>query len=213
MKLEKLHFPYLWRYLAREAFHRRHPRTPAMVGNAVIALDSWLRPEDRGLEWGSGRSTLWFASRVAHLVTIEHDSAWFAKVGSELAARNLAHKVDYRLIEAPGDQMSEPAGHPYAAVADQFEDAVFDFIVVDGQMRRRCIEKALTKLKPGALLVLDGANRYLPNRFEDAFTTIRHTRSTALNQEWRDVADRLRSWRAMNTSDGLWDTRLWVKPA
>ena len=68
------------------------------------------------------------------------------------------------------------------------------------------------QLKPGGLLVLDGANRYLSNRFEGGFTTIQHTRSEPLNDEWRRFANRLRDWRAMNTSDGLWDTRLWVKP-
>jgi hypothetical protein len=51
-------------------------------------------------------------------------------------------------------------------------------------MRLRCVEKAPTKLKPGGLLLLDGANRYLPNRFEAGFTTIQHRRSEPLNEEW-----------------------------
>jgi SAM-dependent methyltransferase len=212
LKREKLNPSYLWRYLVQQAFQRRHPDAPVIVANAVIILDNWLRRTDRGLEWGSGRSTIWLASRVAHLVAVEHDPTWHARVKSELAARGLADKVDYRLIEAPSDQMAEPWGHAYAGVADAIEDDSLDFVLVDGQMRLRCAENALAKLKPGGLLVLDGANRYLPNRFEGGFTTIQHTRSEPLSDEWRRLESQLRHWRAMNTSDGLWDTRMWVKP-
>jgi hypothetical protein len=108
--------------------------------------------------------------------------------------------------------MAEPLEHLYAGVADEVADATLDFVLVDGQMRLRCAEKALAKLKPGGLLALDGANRYLPNAFEGRFTTIQHTRTEPLNQEWRRVQERLRTWRAIGTSDGLWDTRFWIKP-
>ena len=183
-----------------------------IVANAVIILDQWLRPTDRGLEWGSGRSTTWLAARVGHVVTVEHDPAWHARVQGGLAARCLAAKVDYRLIAAPADQMAEPLEHPYAGVADEIEDGTLDFVLVDGQMRLRCAEKALARLKVGGLLVLDGANRYLPNRLDGGFTTVQHCRTEPLNQDWRSLLERLRDWRAMNTSDGLWNTRFWVKP-
>ena len=212
VKRQKLQPSYLWRYLVQQAFQRQHPRAPVIVGNAVLTLDAWLRPSDRGLEWGSGRSTVWLARRVAHLVTVEHDPVWYGRVENELEAEGLAARVDYRLISAPADQMAEPEGHAYTAVAEEFEDATLDFALVDGQMRRRCTERVLTKLKPGGLLILDGANRYLPNRFEDGFTTVQETRSEPLDDAWRHLADRLQDWRAMTTSDGLWDTRFWVKP-
>jgi predicted O-methyltransferase YrrM len=184
-----------------------------IVANAVIILDHWLRPTDRGLEWGSGRSTTWLATRVSHLVTVEHDPLWHARVRGQLEARGLAAKVDYRLIAASDDQMAEPLGHPYAGVADELEDGSLDFVLIDGQMRLRCAQRALAKLKAGGLLVLDGANRYLPNRLEGGFTTVQHRRSEPLNEDWREFGERLQNWRAMNTSDGLWNTRLWVKPA
>jgi predicted O-methyltransferase YrrM len=199
--------------LGREAFRRRHPEAPAIVANAVILLDNWLRPTDRGLEWGSGRSTIWLASRVAHLLSVEHNPVWHARVRDAIAARGLAARVVYRLIDAPDDQMAEPLGHPYAGVADEIADASLDFVVVDGQMRLRCTEKALVKLKPGGLLALDGANRYLPNAFEGSFTTIQHTRREPLNQDWQRLQERLVTWRSMSTSDGLWDTRFWIKPS
>jgi hypothetical protein len=108
--------------------------------------------------------------------------------------------------------MAEPLKHPYAGVADEIADATLDFVLVDGQMRLRCAEKALAKLKPGGLLALDGANRYLPNAFEGGFTTIQHTRTEPLNEDWQRLHDRLATWRRLSTSDGLWDTRFWIKP-
>jgi predicted O-methyltransferase YrrM len=212
MRLRKLYPPYLWRYLAQTAFHRAHPDAPLIVANAVILLDSWLKPSDRGLEWGSGRSTGWLAARLADLIAVEHDRLWYDRVRDLLQRRNLAGKVDYRLVPAPGEQMSEPLDHPYAGVADELPDQSLDFVLVDGQMRLRCVQKALAKLRPGGLLVLDGANRYVPNRFDGGFTTVQVRQSEPLSDDWRELLERLRDWRWMNTSDGLWDTRLWVKP-
>ena len=145
-------------------------------------------------------------------MTIEHDAAWYERVKHRIAAQDVGDRIDYRLVPAPADQLAEPRDHAYAAVADELDDESLDFALVDGQMRLRCTQKVISKLKPGGLLVLDGANRYLPNRFDGGFSTIQVTRSEPLDDEWREVLDRLRDWRAMHTSDGLWDTRLWVKP-
>jgi hypothetical protein len=213
MKLQKLHPPFLWRHFVQRAFHRAHPGTPLIVANAVILLDNWIKPSDCGLEWGSGRSTGWLAARLDRLITVEHDQRWYARVSAQLRRGDLAAKVDYRLVPAPAAQMAEPVDHPYAGVADELSDRSLDFVLVDGQMRLRCMQKALDKLRPGGLLVLDGANRYVPNRFDGGFTTVQVRQSEPLSSEWQELLDRLRDWRWINTSDGLWDTRMWVKPS
>lgn len=212
MKLRELYPSYFWRFLVQRSFQRAHPEAPLIVANSVILLDNWLRPTDCGIEFGSGRSTSWLARRLTHLTTVEHDAHWYERVTQRIAERGLADKVDYRLIPAAGDQMDEPKDHPYAAIADEMADESLDFALVDGQMRLRCLERVIPKLKPGGLLVLDGANRYLSNRFEESHTTIQVVRDQPLNEEWQQAADTLKNWRWINTSDGLWDTRFWVKP-
>lgn len=203
---------HLWRYLVQRYFQRTYPDTPVVVANASVLLNAWLRPTDRAFEWGSGRSTIFFARRVGSLISVEHDQQWYSEVQKRLKREGLEHKVDYRLISAIGDQMDEPQESPYAKAIDAVPDGSLDFVIVDGQMRLRCAERALDKLKPMGLLVIDGANRYLPNDFEGGHTTLRIWRDEPLNESWSHLLDRLKDWRAIHTTDFLWDTKMWVKP-
>ena len=213
MRLDEAWPPsYLWRYLVHRQFQRAHPDTPVMVGNATVTLASWLRPDDVGFEWGSGQSTTWLAPRVGHLTSVEHDPRWHARIRSRLAERGLADKVDYRHVPAPGGQLDEPENSDYAHAIDAVADRSLDFVVVDGQMRLRCMQRAIDKLAPMGLLVLDGANRYVPNDFEGGHTTVRINRSVPLDRDWAEVLERLAGWRAIHTTDMLWDTRMWVRP-
>lgn len=212
VKLSDLPPPHLWRYLVQRYFQRTYPDTPVVVANASVLLNAWLRPTDKAFEWGSGRSTIFFARRVGSLISVEHDESWHHEVQSRLQREGLANKVDYRLIPAPGGQLDEPKDSPYAMAIDAVPDRSLDFVIVDGQMRLRCAERALDKLKPMGLLVIDGANRYIPNAFEGSHLTLRVWRDEPLNEEWRDLLERLKNWRAMHTTDFLWDTRMWVKP-
>ncbi len=212
MDWKKLYPPYTWRYAVQRHFQRTHPSAPVIVANAIVLLNAWLRPSDVGFEWGSGQSTVWLASKVAHLTSVEHDADWHAEIRRRLVDKALADKVVYHLVPAQGSQMAEPRNHAYAAVIDRLADSSLDFVIVDGQMRLRCLENALEKVKPGGLLVLDGANRYIPNTFERGHTTIMVFRDTPLSEEWETVMKMLQNWRWIHTTDGLWDTRMWVKP-
>jgi hypothetical protein len=64
-------------------YQRCHPDHPWLTRAANAILDSWLKPTDVGFEWGSGRSTIWFARRVHHLTSVEHDHRWWRKVQSD----------------------------------------------------------------------------------------------------------------------------------
>ena len=64
-------------------------------------------PADREAEFGSGRSTVWFAERVATLTSVEHDERWYEAVSAKLKERRLAN-VD--CILARPDQPVEFGG-------------------------------------------------------------------------------------------------------
>src|SRR5688572_32091687 len=56
----------VWHYF----YEIRHPDEPFLAPAAVRFLDRNLARDGAGLEWGSGRSTAWFAQRLATLVTV-----------------------------------------------------------------------------------------------------------------------------------------------
>lgn len=204
---------YFFRRIGQILYQRRHPDAPWLTASAVLLLSEWLKPDDVGLEWGSGRSTLWFARRVKRLTSVEQDAGWHARIQSALGRQNLLAKVDYRHVECLLKESAEPESHPYAEVAGEFADGSLDFALVDGGIRYPCMRRVLPKLKPGGLLILDNANRYVPNLVDGRHTTVHEPRSQPLSDNWRILLEELARWRAMNASDGIWDTRFWVKPA
>ena len=213
MNLNTFRPRYFFRRLCDIYFQRKHPDCPWLSPAAILLLDNWLKKTDRALEWGSGRSTRWFARRVSHLVSVEDSPEWYATVRESLSKEDLLKSVDYRLIGCGEfNEQSEPETHPYADAIGTFPDQHFDFIMVDGNIRLPCMRQALAKLKPGGLLALDNANRYFPNHFLGGFSTVDQPRAEPRSPGWADLSDKLRSWRWINTTNGIWDTRFWVKP-
>lgn len=149
---------YVARRIAYRAYERRHPDEPWLAQGAVRFLDRELRGEGSGLEWGSGRSTAWFARRLARLTSVEMDAAWYAKVRAKVEG-----SVDLRHIPIEHGLREETPDFPrptprYVAVIDEWDDASLDFVLVDGHYRLACVRGALPKLRPGGLLAIDNTN-------------------------------------------------------
>ncbi len=106
---------------------------------------------------------------------------------------------------------AEPASDPYADAIEEFADGSFDFVLVDGNICLSCVRKALAKLKPGGILILDNAERYIPNHFLDGFSSVVQLRPEPKLPGWADLMEKLGQWRWINTSNMIWDTRFWVK--
>ncbi len=186
-------------------YRRRHPDHPWLTPQAISILESWLMPDDKGIEWGSGRSTIWFAARVGHLVSVEHDPVWYEKVQQQLI-RGGADNVDHRLLS-----LQEGNGRcPYAEIADDYPDQFFDFALVDGRVRHICMERVIPKLRIGGMLILDNSERYLPHDAAGTyFERGGHIRAAA--ESWERLLKVLKGWRTIGTTNGLWSTHLWIK--
>ena len=146
-------------------YERAHPTEPFIAPAAIRFLDAALPRDGVGLEWGSGRSTQWFARRLHRLVCVEHDEAWYEEVQQQLHQAEIDN-VDYRLIplDHPPQEPTRPIYDPlprYVALAGEFPDSHFDFIEIDGHYRQACVLAALNKLKPGGLLLVDDTS-WLP---------------------------------------------------
>lgn len=154
---------YLARRVAYKGYELLHQDEPWIAQGAVEYCDQRLTRTMRGLEWGSGRSTLWFAKRLLKLTSVEHSANWHARVKQRLST---VHNVDYRHVPLDHDEAAPtaPIYDPiprYVAIADEFPDQSLDFVVVDGHYRQACVLAAIPKLRPGGLLLVDNSN-WLP---------------------------------------------------
>jgi predicted O-methyltransferase YrrM len=188
-------------------YQRAHPDAPWLTPEAVRLLDFMLRPGDIGAEFGSGRSTLWLAHRCAWLTSVEHDEAWHDKVSGTLARAGIAN-VDYQ--HHPADE-PEVAGDrsAYARIAASFEPDSLDFALVDGQYRDYVALFLLAKIRLGGMLIVDNVNWYLPS-LTISPASLRPPAGPATTI-WGQVADVLAGWRRIWTSNGVWDTAIFVK--
>ncbi len=199
---------YVYHRSRQYLYERRHRDDPWLTPAAVRLLATLLRPADLGVEFGSGRSTIWFAERVAQLTSVEHDERWYAAVAARLRDRGLAN---VRYVLAPPDQPAESGDcSEYARTALGFADSSLDFALIDGHYRDYTAKFVLPKIKAGGLLVIDNANWYLPSE-----SCAPNSRTHALGPNgatWAGVARELAHWRSIWTSCGVWDTAIFIKP-
>jgi hypothetical protein len=197
----KLDTRYIYNRIRAAWFQRAHPDAPWLTADAVSILSTWLRPSDCGLEWGSGRSTAWFARRVCHLISVENDPGWFNRVERQLAG---ASNVDLRLT------LNEAA---YVGICDSIASESLDFVLVDGALARdACCHRSIGLLKPGALLILDNANWYIPCNSHSPGTRHPGDNSRFDATSWDCFLERVALWRRIWTTDGCADTAFWIKP-
>lgn len=180
---------------------RMNPHNPWLTSQAISILDKIIKAEDIGAEFGSGRSTLWLAKRLAHLTSVESNDDWFAKVDNDIKQSDVRHKIDYFLIK---DQQK------YADFASNFADNSLDFCLVDGINRDNCALNLLNKLKIGGILVIDNINVYFPQK------NIRSPNSRSIedgyySEKWEKFSFETRHWRRIWTSNGVFDTCIFLK--
>ena len=200
-------------------YEKRNPYMPWLTKDMNKILDSWLSPDDKGIEWGSGRSTTWFADRVAHIVSVEHDPAWAAKVDVMLKDKGLVNKVDYYDSPIMIDGKYIDATTSYGELADSYVNVVrkcndesLDFALVDGVERDRCALSCVDKIKPGGIIIVDNIQWYLPNKISSTALCCRTDDDGFATGTWEEFWSIVKNWRCIWTTDGVSDTALWVKP-
>jgi predicted O-methyltransferase YrrM len=196
-------------YRVKEIIYQRtFPDHPWLTRTANQILASLLRSGDVGLEFGSGRSTLWFAKRVRHLTSVEHNLRWYQDITGKLKEANL-HNVDY-LLKPAREQEGQAMDAPYVMVMDGFSPNSIDFVLVDGVYRSYCALRSIPILRPGGFLIIDNVNWFLPS--SSVSPNSRPIGDVAPEGVWREVHQALSDWRVIWTSSGVFDTALFFKP-
>ena len=187
-------------YKLFKLFHSERPwTTPA----SILFFDKVLTKKMKGLEYGSGISTIYFARKTGNLVSIEHDKIWHEHIRTLLAKSKLSN-VNYILIspdrpeskkkienrckaEFDSENMNYKAYFEYMS---SFPENHFDFILIDGRARVECSRRAIDILKSGGIFILDNSER----------------------TRYKPVHDMLNGWQKVHTTTGLTDTTIWFKP-
>lgn len=194
---------YVYNRLGVLIDERLRPDNPWLTAYAVRLLETMIRPTDTGIEFGSGRSTLWIGKRLRHLTSVEHDIAWHSKVQNTVYQAGLSNRVDCRLAQ---DDDS------YLNLFNELGDSSVDFCLIDGRLRDECAIRMLPKLRPGSLLVVDNVNRYLPNDKTHSPDSRRHADGCA-SGKWSVFNKETENWRYVWTSNGITDTALYICPS
>ncbi len=185
---------YLARRLALMLYERRHPEHPWIAAGAIAYCSTHLSRTMKGLEWGSGRSTLWWAGHLDSLMSVEQNQQWYEEISKQIHTKGITN-VDYRYIPVDdsltgGERQMFPILPPYVAVANEFQPESLDFVVVDGHYRLTCVRAIHSKIKPGGLLLIDNFNWLPPEDWE-------------IPSGWVKVCD---------DSNALTKTVIWKKP-
>lgn len=186
-------------------YQRQHRDAPWLTAQAISVLSTALRESDKGVEWGSGRSTLWLAKRTGFLTSAEHSPLWYERVRSEICKQNLTN-VHYRYFPVDPNAPEEPAHSEYIVNDSSLSTGSVDYALVDGYFRDECALRATELLKSGGILILDNANWYIPHPTRSPGSV-----STLATPLWREFLSRVAKWRTIWTSNGVWDTALWFK--
>lgn len=200
---------YLWNRSKEKLYRRRNPDLPWFSPQAIEFLTDYLLPSDTGLEFGSGRSTLWFAQKISHLTSVEHNADWAEKVKARLSANSL-HNVE--LVFAPKLKDTNPdIDHSeYVSVTTRFAVESVDFVVIDGIYRAECTLHSLPLLKHNAMLIIDNVNKALPS--DSLSPNSRSVKAGPDGEKWAEVWQQIKSWRRFWTSNGVSDTAFFFKP-
>lgn len=174
------HFLHLW---IKSMVFSRGPLLdgwPWMTFPAMRHLEGLLDASSKVFEYGAGGSSIFFASRVGKLVSVEHDAVWFGQTEKALTGLRCRRPFDWRGVLAepnfPDQPIELPSSDPlsymssdealqgksfhrYVSLIDEYPDNHFDVVLIDGRARPSCFLHAIGKVKVGGYIVLDNAER------------------------------------------------------
>ncbi|MDH5716438.1 MAG: hypothetical protein OEZ22_02235 [Spirochaetia bacterium] len=178
---------------------KRFPEEPWLTKKAIQFLDNFLKKSDKGLEFGMGRSTLWFSKRVASLVSYETDKNWFEKTNKLLKEKNIKN---VKTVCVEENELNKNLK------IKNIKNNSLDFILVDNKGDRLSpVIISIPLLKKGGILIIDNINWYMPSKDTGTIDSVKNTM-----KEWTKVEKTLSVWRRFYTSNGVFDTAIYIKP-
>ncbi len=182
-------------------FEKNNRDKPWLSSPAVVFLSQYARGEDTVLEFGSGRSTIFFAGKCHKVVSHEHDARWYEKIKKELETQNLGN-ADYHLYE---DQR-------YWRSVNEYLDESFDIVLIDGLYRVDTTLVALPKLRRGGIMLIDDIQRYVPSQSRSPYAKRSYDPENTEDRKWMKICEQVKGFRFYWASDNVKDTLVIFKP-
>lgn len=138
---------------------------PWYVFEAIEFLKNNLNKNHIIFEFGCGASTLFFASKVKKVVSLESNSRWFEIItsslknsGDFLLEKNYFSNANCEifLIE---DALNQDEYQNFAQNYSQKNNIKFDFLIVDSLKRFECVKNSFEAVKNDGYLILDDSER------------------------------------------------------
>lgn len=120
---------------------------PWITYSAIEFLNTLDLKDCDVFEFGSGSSTLFWASKVRSVTSVEKDSKWYNRI-----KKKLPPNCDLHLYQKDLEYIN------FIKVLDK----KYDIIVIDGAVRFPCTEMAIQYLNKNGILVVDNSEWY-PN--------------------------------------------------
>lgn len=105
------------------------------------------------LEFGAGQSTLWWAKRAEHVISLEGDESWYQKIASVMP-----HNVELHLVsmQSPASCVSDVN----RILVNSERKCLYDVIVIDGLYRYEMTPIAKMLMAEDGMIICDNAESY-----------------------------------------------------
>jgi hypothetical protein len=130
----------------RRPMNQKGEPIPWMNYPIINFLEERLNSDMTLFEYGSGYSTLFYASRVKSVVSVEYDMDWFNIMQSQLPSNvNLL----YQTKDIDGEYCRKI----------NFDGDRYDVVIVDGRDRVNCVKQSIQALTERGVILIDDSQR------------------------------------------------------
>ncbi len=194
---------------SREIIYRYfNSNLPWLTPQSIVFLDNHLKKNHKGLEFGSGKSTIWFSNKTEHITSIESSKLWFKKIKNIYTKENITN-INLIYIDSEDEKVFEK----YNKVLNSFNNYELDYVIIDGRHRDYAAYNSLNKIKKNGIIVIDNINRYFPSSSFSPYSV--PLTSKPINNTWNKVYEILynqnHDWECVWTSNGVTDTAIYKK--
>ena len=198
MKTYRFNPRYILNKIRSIIYFKKFPDRPWISREAFEVLDLIISPSDKVLEFGSGKSTSYFASKCSYVYSVESNFQWYKKVVNKLTDLSSSN-VNIKYAENESEYLDL-----------SFIDNEITILFIDGRYRLQSLKEGLKYASDNAIIIIDNSQRYLRHTNFNSFSPSQT--KNICQDDWLDVFHFLNQhYRHLVVSNGIEDTSFFLK--